>query len=139
MSSRSMLKPNSSYVLRKIREMHYFYSLCENTAQYGGACDSHTTHPHIEDTASVRDGLGVGLRISAAAANVEADTDNLQAQLLGSLQKTSASFELRPKLDTEATHCLRVVGGNAQHQPGGPSGTRVSRSNWTLEIFQPSQ
>lgn len=64
------------------------------------------THPHIEDTAGVCNGLGVGLRVSAAAADVEADANHLQAQFLGPLQETSARSELRPKLDAEATHRL---------------------------------
>lgn len=110
-------------------------------------CDSYTTHPHVKDAAGVGDGLGVGLRVGAAAANVEADTDHLQPQLLGPLQKTPASFELRPKLDTEATHRLGVVGGDTQHQPGWGvggggrrrSGTRVSRRNRQPQIFQPSE
>lgn len=105
------------------------------------ACHSHTTHPHVEDAAGVGDGLGVGLRVGAAAANVEADTDHLQAQLLGPLQKTPASLELRPKLDTEPTHRLGVVGGDTQNQPGreGRRGTRVSGKNRRLQIFPPPQ
>lgn len=104
----------------------FFDSLCEIQC-VPAAADPCTTHPHIEDTAGVGDGLGVGLRVGAAAANVEADPDDLQPQLLGSLQETAARSQLRPKLDTEATHRLGVVGGDAQHQPaGGRSGATVS-------------
>lgn len=81
-----------------------------------------TTHPHIEDAAGVGDGLRVGLRVGAAAADVEADADHLQAQLLGSLQEAAARSQLRPKLDTQATNRLGVVGGDTQHQPGGARG-----------------
>lgn len=65
-----------------------------------------TTHPHIEDAAGIGDSLAVGLRIGAATADVEADADHIELQLLGTLQKTTASFEWGPKLHTQATHCL---------------------------------
>lgn len=71
-----------------------------------GTCISVTTHPHIEDTAGISDSLAVGLGISATTANVEADTDHIQPKFLGSLQKTSTSFEWGSKLHTQATHCL---------------------------------
>lgn len=103
--------------------------------------DLHTTHPHIEDTARVGDGLGVGLRVSAATANMEADANNLQAQLLGSLQETTTRSKLRPKLDTEATDRLGVIGGDSQHQPGGgnAAGEQLARTHWQFQICQASQ
>lgn len=102
--------------------------------------DHRTTHPHIKDTAGVGDGLGVGLRVGAATANVEADADDFQAQLLGSLQEATARSQLRPKLDAEATHSLGVVGGDTQHQPGGDAaGQQLAGTHWQLQIGQASQ
>lgn len=65
-----------------------------------------TTHPHIEDAAGISDSLHVGLWVSAAAADMEAHTNHIQTQFLGPLEETPTSFEWRPKLHAEATHCL---------------------------------
>lgn len=75
------------------------------------------THPDIKHTASVSDGLGVSVWVGASAADVEADTNHVEAQLLGPLQKSSAGLHRYPKLHAQATHRLRVVGGDAQNQP----------------------
>lgn len=107
----------------------YFKSACEIHST--PVADPPATYPHVEDTAGVRNSLGIGLCVSAAAANVKADADHLQAQLLGPLQETSARSELRTKLDTEATHRLGVVGGDAQHQPGGDAaGQQLAGPQW---------
>lgn len=41
----------------------------------------------------------------------------MEAQLLGPLQKSSAGLQRDPELHAQATHRLRIVGGNAQNQP----------------------
>lgn len=82
------------------------------------------TYPHTEDTAGIRDSLGVGLWVSAAAADVEAHANHVQPQFLGPLQESATSFERRPKLHTEATHGLRVVSGDTQHQPENKASTQ---------------
>ena len=60
----------------------------------------------MENTARISDGLHVGLGISTATANMEADTDHVQSQFFSPLQKTSTRFERGPKLHTQTTHCL---------------------------------
>lgn len=72
------------------------------------------THPHVKDTASVGDGLAVGVWVSAAAPHVEADPDNIQAQFLSPLQETSACLHGGTKLNTELAHSLGIICGNAQ-------------------------
>lgn len=67
---------------------------------------TNSTHPHVKDTPGVRDSVHVGLRITAAAANMEANTNHIQLQFLGPLKETPASFKLCPKLHTQAAHCL---------------------------------
>lgn len=64
------------------------------------------THPHMKNTAGISDSLCIGLGISAATADMEADTNNIQTQLFSPLQKSSTSFEWGSKLHTQATHCL---------------------------------
>lgn len=75
------------------------------------------THPNIKDTASICDRFGVGLCISAAAANMKTNTDHIQSQLLGPLQEAPTRFKRSTKLHTEATHRLGVICGDTQHQP----------------------
>ena len=55
--------------------MGFLYYSKWSTSHSAGA------HPHVEDTAGVGDGLAVGLRVSAAAAHVEANPDDVEAQL----------------------------------------------------------
>lgn len=97
------------------KNKEYKFTLLGENPCHSCIYNSSTTHPHIKDTAGISDSLGVGLWISAATANMEADADHIQAQFFSPLQKTSTSFEWCPKLDTQATHCLRVISGNTEH------------------------
>lgn len=75
------------------------------------------THPHVKDTSGIRNGLGVGLRVSAAAPHVKANTNDIQTQLTCTLQQQPAVLQRGPELNAQATHSLRIVRGNAQNQP----------------------
>lgn len=100
------------------------------------------THPNIKHTASVSNCLGVSHWVGASATHMKADTNHLEAQLLSPLQETATPFERYPKLHTQATHRLWIIGGNAQNQPVGSAGrvksTRVGvlRSEKYHIIFQ---
>lgn len=63
----------------------------EGPSQRGGPWRLQT-HPNIKHTASISNGLCVSVWVGAAAAHVEADTDHMEAQLLGPLQKSSAGL-----------------------------------------------
>lgn len=74
------------------------------------------TYTHIKDTACVCYGLDEGPSISAATPNMEADANDIQPQLLGTLQKAPTSFYWGPELYAQTTNRLRVICGNTQHQ-----------------------
>ena len=83
----------------------------------GGVGGGAATHPNIKHTAGVSDGLGVSVRVGAPAADVEADANHVEAQLLGPLQKPPTGSQRHAKLHAQATRSLGVVGGDAQNQP----------------------
>jgi hypothetical protein len=64
------------------------------------------------------DGIGVDGGVVAATSNVEADTDNLELELLGLGQQGWDDVEGRPELDAEGTETLRVVGQDTDDELG---------------------
>lgn len=98
-------------------KLRFCFSLLCKIPNKSNACILATTHPHIKYTSGISDGLCVSLRISAATADMETDTDHVQPQFFCPLKKTSARLKRGPELHAQTTHCLWVVCSNTQHQP----------------------
>lgn len=72
----------------------------------------------LEDGMSVTDSLVEGDGIGSARANVEANTDNVQAEFLGKGQEVIGGVHGCTKLHAEAAETGRVVGHDAQEEFG---------------------
>lgn len=72
----------------------------------------------LKDGASVADSLVETHGVRGTGANVEADTNNVEAQFLGKGQKSLSAFHGGTKLHAELADTGRVVGHDAQEQLG---------------------
>lgn len=73
---------------------------------------------HVEDAVAAHDGVGVDGGVVAAAADVEADTDDVEVEFTSLCEEGRDASEGRAKLDVERAYTLAVVCEDADDEFG---------------------
>jgi len=88
----------------------------EATTNVKGAHGESKVAGLLENGVGVADGLEEGERVRGARANVEADANNVETQVLGQSEETLGGVHGSTKLHAEAAQRLAVVGHDAEEE-----------------------
>lgn len=72
----------------------------------------------LEDGVGVTNGLVKGQRVRGSGADVEADTNNVETEVLGKGQQALSGLHGGTKLHAETAHALAIVGHDAEEELG---------------------